>query len=92
MSNQHALRMKLHEHLRTVLRCATSVKPRDYAAEWSAVMTAANNWADKHEGCTRVTGDIVQRCDNLAAGHVDWVDKFPLYVSEHVYGIGRLDA
>lgn len=88
---RHDERMALHEHLIRTLRLAASSHPRDFDHERRAVMDAANLWALAHEGCETVTATTVDRCDTMASGHIDWVSKFPLYVSERVYGF-VLDA
>lgn len=86
--NRHDERMKLHDHLVATLRAACGTTgERDFEAECRAVLDAANLWAISHPPLTTVTAETVNKCDQMAAGHIDWVTKFPLYVSERVYGM-----
>lgn len=86
--SRHDERMALHKHLTATLRAACGTTGnRDFEAEVSAVLDAANLWAISHASCTTLTAETVSKCDAMAAGHIDWVTKFPLYVSERVYGM-----
>lgn len=90
-AQRHADRMALYEKLQRVLRGQTKRKQRDFDAEVRAVHLAANTWAGAYpDDCVRVSLEHVKKCDTMAAGHIDWSTKFPLYVSEAVYGLGRL--
>lgn len=76
-------------HLRGTLRDATSQTPRDLERELIVLWVEANEWYNRAPLMYEpVTLDQVRDCDRMAAGHVDWSSKLPLYVAEIVYGVG----
>jgi hypothetical protein len=52
------------------------------------VFIAACIWADKYKRTEPKMGHVMD-ADSMAAGHVDWCTKFPLYVAELVYDVSN---
>jgi hypothetical protein len=89
MSNlEHEEFMRCYEHLKTILNKATSRKERDFTFEVESVFIAACIWADKYKRTEPKMGHVMD-ADSMAAGHVDWCTKFPLYVAELVYDVSN---
>lgn len=85
----HAEFMSCYDHLVSILEKATRAKsPRDFTFEVEAVFLAAVLWADKYSQTEPTMGHVMD-ADSMAAGHVDWRTKFPLYVAELVYGVAN---
>lgn len=57
--------------------------------ERQCVTTCANEWAAMH-GLSPITIDEVEKVENLAVGHIDYVQKFSLYVAELLYDEKRV--
>lgn len=88
-SVEHAEFMTCYHHLTKVLDKATGAKtPRDFTFEVEAVFLAACVWANKYKRTEPKMGHVMD-ADSMAAGHIDWCTKFPLYVAELVYDVSN---
>lgn len=55
--------------------------------ELMVVVDSANLWAQRHGISRRISEDVARRLEKSALGHVDYMTKWALYVSEWMLGM-----